>query len=57
MDLEEMGITDTSMMNICLMVKWIWRLVTREKGLWADLLISKYLTNKDFPVDPHRPRS
>jgi hypothetical protein len=37
-----LGITDTRLMNICLMVKWIWKLYAGEQGLWADILRNKY---------------
>jgi hypothetical protein len=36
-------ILDTKLMNICLMAKWIWKLYTREQGIWAEILRAKYL--------------
>ena len=40
-------------MNVCLMVKWMWKLMTGQQGLWADILCNKYLRHKDLLVDSH----
>jgi hypothetical protein len=52
-----LGIIDTKIMNICLMVKWIWKILSQEKGLWIDILRAKYLQHKDILVDNHGPGS
>ena len=44
---------DTKLMNICLMVKWIWRLYSQHQGLWTDIIRSKYLRHKDLLADSH----
>jgi hypothetical protein len=49
-----LGITDTKIMNICLMVKWIWRVMTREAGLCAEIVRYKYHRDKDLLLDSHR---
>jgi hypothetical protein len=49
-----LGIVDTRLMNICLLVKWIWRLYDGEQGLWADIIRNKYLRDKDLLLDTHR---
>ena len=40
-----LGILNTKLMNIALMLKWIWKLYQQPEGLWADLLRAKYLGN------------
>jgi hypothetical protein len=52
-----MGITDSRLMNACLLVKWIWRIYSGEQGLWADILRSKCLRDKDLMLDDLRPGS
>jgi hypothetical protein len=37
-----LGLLNTKMMNIALMLRWIWRLYQNEEGLWVDLLKAKY---------------
>jgi hypothetical protein len=49
-----LGIIDTRLMNICLLVKWIWRLYDGEQGLWADIIRNKYLRDKDLLMDTPR---
>jgi hypothetical protein len=49
-----LGIIDTKLMNICLMVKWSWKLYAGEQGLWAEILRAKYLCQKDLLVDSHQ---
>jgi hypothetical protein len=41
-------ILNTRMMNDCLLVKWIWRIVNREDPLWCRILYKKYMQDKDF---------
>lgn len=36
------------MMNICLLVKWIWKLTQNKKSQWAQLLCEKYRFQGDF---------
>jgi hypothetical protein len=37
-----LGVRDISLVNSSLLVKWRWRLLSPEKSLWKDILISKY---------------
>jgi hypothetical protein len=50
-----LGIVDTKLMNMCLMVKWFWKLHVHEEGLWVDIIRNKYLLSNDLPIDNHRP--
>jgi hypothetical protein len=34
----DLGILNTRLMNMALMMKWIWKLYKNAEGLWADLL-------------------
>jgi hypothetical protein len=43
-----LGILNTKVMNIALMLKWIWKLYQGSNGLWVDLLRAKYLGNNDL---------
>jgi hypothetical protein len=43
-----LGILNTKLMNISLMLKWIWKLYQDEEGLWADLIRAKYLGGRDL---------
>jgi hypothetical protein len=43
-----LGILNTKIMNIALMLKWIWRIYQNIGGLWADLLRANYLGARDF---------
>jgi hypothetical protein len=43
-----LGILNTKLMNIALMLRWIWKIYQNEEGLWADLLRAKYLGTHDF---------
>jgi hypothetical protein len=43
-----MGILNTKVMNIALMLKWIWKLYQGSSGLWIDLLRAKYLGDNDL---------
>jgi hypothetical protein len=47
-DFGGLGIINTRRMNDCLLVKWIWEIVNRERSMWCDLLYKKYMRNKDF---------
>ena len=37
-----MWLIDTRPMNICLMVKWIWKIYSGDQVLWADIIRNKY---------------
>jgi hypothetical protein len=43
-----LGILNTRLMNISLMLKWIWKLYQNSDGLWADLIRAKYLRGRDL---------
>jgi hypothetical protein len=43
-----LGILNTKLMNIALMLKWIWKLYQNAEGLWADLIRAKYLGDRDL---------
>jgi hypothetical protein len=47
-ELGGLGILNTKLMNIALMLKWIWKLYQGAEGLWADLLRAKYLRGNDL---------
>ena len=47
-DLAGLGITNTRILNIALMCKWIWKLSQGTTGLWVDLLRAKYFPNGNF---------
>jgi hypothetical protein len=41
-------IINTRIMNGCMLVKWVWRLVNKEDSLWSRILRGEYLRDKDF---------
>ena len=43
-----LGITNTRILNIALMCKWIWKLSQGATGLWVDMLRNKYFPNGNF---------
>jgi hypothetical protein len=43
-----LGILNTKIMNIALMLKWVWKLYQNDEGLWADLIRAKYLRGRDL---------
>jgi len=47
--LEEggLGVKNVRNFNRALLAKWKWRLMGEEKGMWKQVLISKYGTEKD----------
>jgi hypothetical protein len=51
-----LGVLNTKVMNIALMLKWIWKLYQEPSGLWVDLLKAKYLGDNDLfsPEVPQR---
>lgn len=40
-----LGVTNSKIMNIALLVKWTWKLATNESGLWARILKAKHFPN------------
>jgi hypothetical protein len=47
-ELGGLGILNTRLMNVVLMLKWIWKLYQNAEGLWADLIRAKYLRDRDL---------
>jgi hypothetical protein len=43
-----LGILNTKVMNIALMLKWIWKLYQGSSSLWVDLIRAKYLGDNDL---------
>jgi hypothetical protein len=43
-----LGVLNTRLMNIALMLKWVWKLYQNAEGLWVDLLKAKYLGDNDI---------
>lgn len=43
-----LGITNTCIMNECLLVKWIWKIMQAPDELWFKLLKAKYMTRGGF---------
>jgi hypothetical protein len=43
-----MGILNTRLMNLDLMLKWIWKVYQNADGLWANLIQVKYLRDRDL---------
>ena len=42
-----MGIIDLDVQNVCLLSKWLYKLIN-EDGVWQQLLKKKYLKNRTF---------
>jgi hypothetical protein len=42
------GVINTRKMNECLLLKWKWKIVQKEKSLWCEFLYAKYMKRKDF---------
>ncbi|KAE8774984.1 Heparanase-like protein 2 [Hordeum vulgare] len=40
-------------MNVALMLRWVWRILRRDGGLWLQLLEAKYLQGKPLLACPH----
>jgi hypothetical protein len=47
-ELGGLGILNTKLMNIALMLKWVWKLYQNDEGLWVDLVRAKYLRGRDM---------
>jgi hypothetical protein len=43
-----LGVLNTRLMNIALMLKWIWKLYQGAEGLWVDILKAKHLGDRDL---------
>lgn len=45
-----LGVTNTKKMNVALMLKWVWRMLTEQddKLMWLQLLKAKYGTRNFF---------
>lgn len=43
-----LGVTNTHIMNDCLLVKWIWKIMLEPDDLWFKLLKTKYMTRGGF---------
>jgi hypothetical protein len=43
-----LGILNTKLKNITLMLKWIWKIYQNAEGMWADLIRAKYLGDRDL---------
>jgi hypothetical protein len=43
-----LGILNTRLMNMALILKWIWKLHQNAQVLWADLIRAKYLRDMDL---------
>lgn len=43
-----LGITNTRILNVALLCKWIWKISQGATGLWVDLLRAKYFPNGNF---------
>ena len=43
-----LGIINTRLMNDCLLVKWIWKILQEPDELWFKMLKAKYMRDTDF---------
>jgi len=43
-----LGIINTRLMNECLVVKWIWKIMQEPNALWFKILKAKYLDSRGF---------
>lgn len=43
-----LGIINTKIMNECLLVKWIWKIMQEPDELWFKIIKAKYLDDKGF---------
>jgi hypothetical protein len=41
-ELGGLGLTNTKLLNIALMMKWIWKLLQFDDALWAQIIRAKY---------------
>jgi len=47
LEVSGLGIKDIRKLNRALVAKWKWRLLSEEKGMWKDILLSKYRADFD----------
>ena len=45
-DMGGIGILSSRKMNVALMLKWVWRILREEGGLWLQLIRVKYLQGR-----------
>jgi hypothetical protein len=53
-DYEGLGFTETRLMNMCMLSKWIFKLERGDGDMCCDLLRKKYLRGKGFFGSNHR---
>src|SRR3954465_10086393 len=41
-----LGILDSRRFNVALMLKWVWRILRDDSGLWLQLIKAKYLRGR-----------
>lgn len=52
-DLGGLGILVSRRMNVALMLRWVWRIMRGEGGLWLQLLQAKYLRGEPLLACSH----
>ena len=52
-----LGILDSRLMNECLLVKWIWKIVQGSNDTWFKLIKGKYMTKGNFFLSSDRDAS
>jgi len=52
-DLGGLGIINTRLMNDCLLMKWIWKILQESDTLWFKILKAKYVTPQVFGTSKH----
>lgn len=45
-ELGGLGIVSSRHMNMALMLRWVWRILTDDGGLWLQLIKAKYLRGR-----------
>ncbi|KAI4980772.1 hypothetical protein ZWY2020_021257 [Hordeum vulgare] len=43
-----LGIPASHCMNVALMLRWVWRILQGDEGLWLQLIEAKYLRGRPF---------
>jgi hypothetical protein len=56
-DLGGIGIISSRHMNVALMLKWVWRILSDDGGLWLKLIKAKYLRGRPLLACDRRERS
>jgi hypothetical protein len=49
-----LGVADTSLMNECLLVKWIWKITQGSDDIWFKLIKAKYMPEGNFFISKNR---